>query len=281
MPGGRHSRDLMAKPSTHLRLALLAAVASLGLAAAHAAAAQSGAAPAKLESASVRPARAFFEARGVRISFALRGAQPTDVSVRLVTGGRVVDRFLIDAARPGETHVRVWRGRLGSGKPGPEGRYRVSLKPKGGAPLRLGAFSFHHDFFPVRGRHRARGYLGEFGAPRSGGRRHEGFDILAACGTRLVAARGGRVVRRGYDPVLYGNYVLIHAAASRRTLFYAHMVRPASVARGERVRTGQTVGRIGRTGNARTTPCHLHFEIRVHGRPVDPEPYLRRWDRFS
>ncbi len=57
------------------------------------------------------------------------------------------------------------------------------------------------------------------------------------------------------------------------------MIEPSEVDDGERVRTGQDVGRIGQTGNAASTPCHLHFEIRVDGRPIDPEPPLRDWDR--
>jgi murein DD-endopeptidase MepM/ murein hydrolase activator NlpD len=126
-----------------------------------------------------------------------------------------------------------------------------------------------------------RGYIGEFGAPRSGGRRHEGFDVLAACGTPLVAVRGGRVLRRGYDPVLYGNYLLIHGEGERRSYFYAHLPRPAPVRRGERVWTGERVGSVGETGNAISVGCHLHFEVHVHGRPVDPAPVLRRWDAYS
>jgi len=50
---------------------------------------------------------------------------------------------------------------------------------------------------------------------------------------------------------------------------------------GERVYTGQLVGRVGRSGNARTIGCHLHFEIRRRGRWIDPEPRLRAWDRYS
>jgi murein DD-endopeptidase MepM/ murein hydrolase activator NlpD len=38
---------------------------------------------------------------------------------------------------------------------------------------------------------------------------------------------------------------------------------------------------VGETGNAITIGCHLHFEIHVHGRPMDPEPSLRRWDAHS
>jgi murein DD-endopeptidase MepM/ murein hydrolase activator NlpD len=96
-----------------------------------------------------------------------------------------------------------------------------------------------------------------------------------------VAVRNGRVLRRGYDPVLYGNYLLIHGEGERRSYFYAHMPRPAPVRRGRWVREGQAVGAVGETGNAVGTGCHLHFEIHVRGAPVDPEPALRRWDRYS
>jgi murein DD-endopeptidase MepM/ murein hydrolase activator NlpD len=86
---------------------------------------------------------------------------------------------------------------------------------------------------------------------------------------------------RGYDPVLYGNYLLIHGEGERRSYFYAHLPRRAAVRRGERVFTGERVGRVGKTGNARTIGCHLHFEVHVNGRPIDPEPLLRAWDRYS
>jgi murein DD-endopeptidase MepM/ murein hydrolase activator NlpD len=144
-----------------------------------------------------------------------------------------------------------------------------------------GGITYYGHVFPVDGAHGTRGAIGEFGAPRDGGRWHEGFDVVAACGTPLVAVRGGRVLRRGYDPILYGNYLLIHGEGEERSYFYARMPRPALVYRGERVWTGERVGSVGETGNARTIGCHLHFEIHVHGRPIDPEPYLRRWDRYS
>ena len=135
--------------------------------------------------------------------------------------------------------------------------------------------------FPVQGPHGTRGPIGEFGAPRDGGRTHEGFDITAACGTELVAVRGGRVRETGYDPVLYGNYLLIHGEGERRSYFYAHLSQPAAVRPGKRVWESQPVGLVGETGNAVGTGCHLHFEIHAGGVPVDPEPSLRRWDRYS
>jgi murein DD-endopeptidase MepM/ murein hydrolase activator NlpD len=93
--------------------------------------------------------------------------------------------------------------------------------------------------------------------------------------------RGGRVRRSGYDPALYGNYLLIHGEGERRSYFYAHLRRPAAVGRGDRVFIGQRVGAVGETGNARTVGCHLHFEIHVDGDPIDPLPALSRWDRYS
>jgi murein DD-endopeptidase MepM/ murein hydrolase activator NlpD len=133
----------------------------------------------------------------------------------------------------------------------------------------------------VQGPHGVRGAVGAYHAPRSGGRIHEGFDITAACGTELVAVRNGRVLQQGYDPVLYGNYLLLHGEGEERSYFYAHMPRPARVHKGERVWEGEGVGAVGETGNARGLGCHLHFEIHIHGVAIDPEPELRRWDRYS
>ncbi len=140
---------------------------------------------------------------------------------------------------------------------------------------------YYGHVFPVQGPHGVRGAVGEFGAGRNGGRTHEGFDVVAACGSPLVAVGNGRVLRRGYDPVLYGNYLLIHGEGERRGYFYAHLPRPALVARGERVWEGERVGSVGETGNAAGTGCHLHFEIHVRGAPIDPLPDLERWDRYS
>jgi murein DD-endopeptidase MepM/ murein hydrolase activator NlpD len=146
---------------------------------------------------------------------------------------------------------------------------------------RDGGVPYYDHVFPVQGPHGVRGAVGAYHAPRSGGRIHEGFDITAACGTELVAVRDGRVLQQGYDPVLYGNYLLIHGEDEQRSYFYAHMPRPAGVHDGERVWEGERVGAVGETGNARGLGCHLHFEIHVHGVAINPEPELRRWDRYS
>ena len=126
-----------------------------------------------------------------------------------------------------------------------------------------------------------RGAVGVFHAPRNGGRIHEGFDITAACGTPLVAVRNGRVRKVGYDPALYGYFVLVGGEGERRGYFYSHLLRPASVRRGQRLFSGQRIGVVGETGNAVGTGCHLHFEIRTPSGPLDPLPLLTRWDRYS
>ena len=74
---------------------------------------------------------------------------------------------------------------------------------------------------------------------------------------------------------------MIDGLKTDQDYLYAHLIAPSPLRRHERVRTGQFVGRIGQTGNAAGTPCHLHFEVHVHGKPVNPEPFLDVWDRYS
>ncbi|HEY1854520.1 MAG TPA: M23 family metallopeptidase [Solirubrobacterales bacterium] len=150
-------------------------------------------------------------------------------------------------------------------------------------PLRAvdGGIPFFAHVFPVQAPHGERGPVGEFGAPRDGGRVHEGFDILARCGAEVVAAVTGKVRRTGYDPVLYGNYLEIHGQGEDRSYFYAHLKVPPFVHDGQRVWAGERVGVVGKTGNARTVGCQLHFEIHVNGVPINPKPALERWDTWS
>ncbi len=111
-----------------------------------------------------------------------------------------------------------------------------------------------------------------FGAAR-GGRGHSGADIRAPIGSPVRAASGGVVtfVGRFFD---YGLMVEIeHFDGSRAR--YAHLARFApGLSSGDRVRAGQDIGTLGRTG--RTTGPNLHVELRRHGRPVDPWPWLTR-----
>ena len=192
-----------------------------------------------------------------------------------VASGDVVARWRRDGLRPGERHVRRWRGQAR------DGLYAFRVRSPAFSGFPAGRFRLHGHRFPVKGTHGTRGAIGEFGAPRSGGRVHEGFDVTAPCGTPLLAIRAGRVERAGYDPRLYGHFVEVDARRSLLDYFYAHLIAPASAEPGDAVKTSERLGRIGLTGNAAGTPCHLHVELRRSGRLLDPEPSLRRWDRYG
>lgn len=115
-----------------------------------------------------------------------------------------------------------------------------------------------------------------WGAERDGGRRqHEGIDIFAPRGTPVLAAAAGRVVNVG-DNRLGGLVVWLQDPARNQMLYYAHLDRQI-VREGETVEKGDTLGLVGNTGNARTTPPHLHFGIYRRGEgPIDPSPFVWR-----
>jgi murein DD-endopeptidase MepM/ murein hydrolase activator NlpD len=82
--------------------------------------------------------------------------------------------------------------------------------------------------------------------------------VFAACGTPVVAARGGRVAVKQYEGRA-GNHVVIDGAATGVDYAYMHLCDAALVEVGYRVRTGQLIGFVGSTGRA--SGCHLHFEM--------------------
>jgi murein DD-endopeptidase MepM/ murein hydrolase activator NlpD len=130
---------------------------------------------------------------------------------------------------------------------------------------------------PVHGVKRA-ALHSSFGEPRSGHRKHQGIDIFARRGTPVVAAAEGVVVRIGTTDRLGGNTVWV-AGKPSTLYYYAHLdgFRPG-LRVGEHVGAGDVLGRVGNTGNARTTPPHLHFGVYPAVRafwPVDPTPLLK------
>ena len=110
---------------------------------------------------------------------------------------------------------------------------------------------------------------GLFGASRSGGRQHRGIDLEAPIGTPVRAIRSG-VVRTVTWHRGLGHYIELRHAASLSSL-YAHL-DTTRVAEGERVRQGQIIGTVGKTGNARSPliKAHLHMELAQAGAVVDP-----------
>jgi murein DD-endopeptidase MepM/ murein hydrolase activator NlpD len=101
------------------------------------------------------------------------------------------------------------------------------------------------------------------------GRLHAGIDLADPTGTPIRAALGGRVILAAPTGG-YGNYTCIAHSSSISTC-YAHQSR-YGVSVGDQVRQGEVIGYVGNTGHS--FGAHLHFEVRVNGRPVDPMKYL-------
>lgn len=98
-------------------------------------------------------------------------------------------------------------------------------------------------------------YTNDWGAPRSGGRGHEGTDIFAPAGTPIVAVVGGTITAAGDDGGKGGLRVWING-----TFYFAHLSKLGKgIREGAKVKAGQVIGYVGNSGNARNTPPHLHF----------------------
>lgn len=136
--------------------------------------------------------------------------------------------------------------------PGPGPKRRPGREPGEPALLRWPLYGTIHSGFGRRGR-----------------RHHDGVDIEARRGDPIHVAADGWVVFSGSRGA-YGRTVVVDHGDGLSTL-YAH-ADVLKVKRGEPVRAGQTIARVGRSGNARG--AHLHFEVRIDGQPVNPLEHL-------
>jgi murein DD-endopeptidase MepM/ murein hydrolase activator NlpD len=118
-------------------------------------------------------------------------------------------------------------------------------------------------------------YIDTWGFARSGGRRHQGTDIMAPYGTTVLAYTNGRISRAGMSGGL-GGVVIYLQGEDGNEYYYAHL-QSVSVRAGQRVRAGQPVGRNGASGNAPASAPHVHFEVHPGGgSPVNPYPWVQR-----
>lgn len=99
---------------------------------------------------------------------------------------------------------------------------------------------------------------------------HYGLDFAAPAGTPIYASRAGKVIYSAYNQGGYGKLIIIEHADGTQS-YYAHC-SSLYVNVGQSVSQGQRIAGVGTTGNS--TGNHLHFEIRVNGKPVDPAHYL-------
>ena len=111
--------------------------------------------------------------------------------------------------------------------------------------------------------------LDNFGDPRSGGRSHEGTDILASLGQAVYAVESGTITTKtavgAPNASLSGNSLVV-TRADRSYYMYAHLSAFApGVDKGSRVALGQVIGYVGDTGNPGAGNYHLHFEVHPGG----------------
>ena len=227
---------------------------------------------------SAAPAKGFFMGRKqATASFVAQGDSPQDVRVDVVReSGAVVRSLVAEDVRP-QTPTQVkWNGKSDDGSIAPNGAYQFDVKPLGGGNGDRASFEQYDHIFPIKGKHQ---YLGGIGD----GRGHQGMDVGAGCGERIVAARAGKVQNEAYQGAA-GNYLVVDGKGTGIDYVYMHLQRPSKLDEGDKVKTGQAIGRIGDTGNA--TACLLHFEMwnggwYEGGSVMDPMPYLKRWDEWS
>jgi murein DD-endopeptidase MepM/ murein hydrolase activator NlpD len=113
-----------------------------------------------------------------------------------------------------------------------------------------------------------------FGAPRSGGRRHEGIDIFAPRHTPIHSTTEGLVVSFGENR-LGGRSVRVLGPGAQWH-YYAHLETYGVLRVGQRVPAGYVLGTVGDSGNARGTPTHLHYgTYRFFGQAINPWPRLQ------
>ena len=197
----------------------------------------------------------------------LPAVQPvTDVLVAQASAADVVevgarqdllDRPRVQLPKPVATKKPV----VAKKKPAPRPTKRASRTRTVAAELGGNGY-----FCPVAGRH---SFTNDYGDARSGGRRHQGNDILAAYGTPLVAVTAG-VVKTAYSSA--GGISLYLRGTDGVEYFYAHNSRNVA-STGERVKAGEVIAYVGTSGNARGGPAHVHFE-RHPGGGGAVNPYL-------
>lgn len=156
------------------------------------------------------------------------------------------DSVIFEADKTGNYLLRIQPELLG------EGNFKIKIN---GTPT--------YSVFPVQGKN-SRAIQSVWGDIREGGRRsHEGVDIFASRGTAVLAPGAG-VVTSVREGGLGGKQVWVRDPERNWSLYFAHLDSQL-VKNNQRVAPGDTLGLVGNTGNARSTPPHLHFGIYQNG----------------
>jgi len=209
------------------------------------------------------------------------------ITLNVTAEGVSPDELFVDLFRAAEAKRERVAGTIPGGGSQPVvvevvegGDYVLRIQPALGAAARYDVEIASSPLlaFPVQGVDGAAIWSG-FGAERDGGRRaHRGVDIFAARGTPVLAAIDGFVTRVETTRV-GGNVIWMQPLFGNMRVYYAHLSEQW-VEPGEFVLAGQPLGAVGNTGNAITTPPHLHFGVYVRRQGVrggarDPAEFLR------
>ena len=232
--------------------------------------------------AEAQPKTAYFDGKkDIALDYLFEADGPADIRVDIVSkeSGKTIDSIIQKNRQPFSNQRVVWDGLDAKGKPPRNGKYRFKVTALGGAggTGEATGFAYYGYKFPLRGKH----YYGDgLGA----GRGHQGQDVFARCGTKIVAARGGKVQTNAYQSAA-GYYVVIDGKKTGEDYAYMHMEKKGRPKEGSRVRTGEMIGRESDTGDAQG--CHLHFEIwsapgwYEGGHVLNPTRPLKKWDKWS
>ncbi len=147
------------------------------------------------------------------------------------------------------------------------------IRPETKAELLSGQY-----VFPVVGGAR---YSDDFGGPRAETGFHQGIDLFSANGTPLVAVHDGTLFRVGWNRL--GGWRLWLDDGQGNFFYYAHLSAYSDLAvDGAKVHTGDVIGYMGDTGDAKGTPFHLHFEMHPDGGwAVPPIAYVSAWEHAT
>ncbi|CAN5548501.1 hypothetical protein BH10ACT11_BH10ACT11_05380 [soil metagenome] len=237
----------------------------------------------KLQSAEASPNKAYFDGkRPATLVYGFKGGRKVDVRVDIVDAksGALVESLVDRDAKPFADNKVRWDGKTQSGKQAPNGKYKFKVGAlRGSAPKAKPktAFGLYSHEFPLRAKH---SYGDGFGS----GRGHEGQDVFARCGSKIVVARGGKVTFNKFQSAA-GNYVVIDGKGTNHDYMYAHLRKRSPLKTGKHVKTGQFLGNVGQTGDA--VGCHLHFEFwkgpwQQGGQPLaSVTRMLKKWDKWS
>jgi murein DD-endopeptidase MepM/ murein hydrolase activator NlpD len=182
----------------------------------------------RLLRANAKPSKAWFKGRSAVFHYAIDGRRPRNVVIQVKRKGpdpKIVRRFERKQVSPRKTHTVEWDGRVDGGKKyARQGNYKFKVRAKHGAAAEMRNASgkpragFFKHKFPVRGRH-------SYGDGLGAGRGHRGVDVFARCGTKLQAARAGKVQFKAYQGSGAGHYIVIDGKKDGKDYVYMHLKR--------------------------------------------------------